>query len=327
MPAQRQDGFRPLPVFDRRLAFVGADFVDDLQNTFAVGAELHAEFLHHPAVVDHEVARPLPAAGLVVKGNLRVGQEFTHEVGQVAQADRVAAGIVDGVVRLVLHDHSSEDFGDLVDVDRGTHRVLVGELDGFAARRIGDAENVIDRAYDLVGTGHVGWADRRDLHSVFLAVILRLPFVEDFVHRVLHMAVLEIVFVDDAVAIEFLLAADRYRTGIDEPVAAREPRRLEAIVHAQNVELESNTGRQVATDVIGKVDYPVGLYGHHHAHQIVELADVATQHPHFREFTVICGLRVDVHANSLFAVLREERGQGPANKPSAADDQCRHLGY
>src|SRR4051794_23217907 len=176
MTAQGQDGLQPLPVCDRRLAFFDADFVDDLQNTFAVGAELHAEFLHYSAVVDHEVARPLPAAGLVVKGNLRVGQEFAHEVGQVAQADRVAASIVDGVVRLILCDHSREDFGDLVDVYRRTHRVLVGELDGFAARRIGNAENVIDRAYDLVGTGHVGRADRRDLHSVFLAVILRLPF-------------------------------------------------------------------------------------------------------------------------------------------------------
>ena len=98
--------FGPLPVADRRLAFFGADFVDDLQDAFAVGAELHAEFLHHPAVVDQIIARPFPAAGFVVEGDLRVGQEFAHEVGQIAQADRVAAGIVDGVVWLVLRNHA-----------------------------------------------------------------------------------------------------------------------------------------------------------------------------------------------------------------------------
>jgi hypothetical protein len=31
---------------DRRLAFFGADFVDDLQHALAIGAELHAEFGH-----------------------------------------------------------------------------------------------------------------------------------------------------------------------------------------------------------------------------------------------------------------------------------------
>jgi hypothetical protein len=41
---------------DRWLAFIGADFVDDLQYALAIGAELHAEFRHDAAVVDHEVA-------------------------------------------------------------------------------------------------------------------------------------------------------------------------------------------------------------------------------------------------------------------------------
>jgi len=186
---------------------------------------------------------------------------------------------------------------------------------------------VVDRAHDLVRAGHIGRTDRRDLHSVFLAVILCLPFVEDLVHRVLHMAVLEIGFVDDAVAIKFLLAADRHRTGIDDPVAAREPCRLEAIVHAQDVELERDARWQVAADVIGKVDHPIGLHGGHHAHQIVELADVAAQHPHFGEFAVIGSLRVDVHANSLFTAPREKRDQAPADKAGAADDQRRHVHF
>ena len=58
---------------DRRLAFIGADFVDDLQYALAIGAELHAEFRHDAAVVDHEVARSLPAGtvNLVDLGHLR----------------------------------------------------------------------------------------------------------------------------------------------------------------------------------------------------------------------------------------------------------------
>jgi hypothetical protein len=38
---------------------------------------------------------------------------------------------------------------------------------------------------------------------VLFAIILRLPFVEDLVHRVLQVAVLEIALIDDALAIEF----------------------------------------------------------------------------------------------------------------------------
>src|SRR6266566_6899008 len=83
---------RSLAVGDWRLALFGAHFVDDLQDALAIGAELHAEFRHHAAVVDHEIARPLAAAGFVVKADLRIRQKFAHDVGQFAQADRVAAG-------------------------------------------------------------------------------------------------------------------------------------------------------------------------------------------------------------------------------------------
>src|SRR5579864_8398462 len=70
---------------DRRLAFFGADFVDDLQHALAIGAELHAEFGHDAAVVDHEVARPLPAAGFAVKADLRIRQKLADDIGKVAE--------------------------------------------------------------------------------------------------------------------------------------------------------------------------------------------------------------------------------------------------
>ena len=50
------DEMAKLRVGDRRFAFFGADFVDDLQHALAIGAELHAEFGHDAAVIDHEVA-------------------------------------------------------------------------------------------------------------------------------------------------------------------------------------------------------------------------------------------------------------------------------
>src|SRR5690242_2048109 len=87
----------PASAGDRRLAFFGADFVDDLQHALAIGAELHAEFGDNAAVVDHEVAGALAAAGFVVERDLRIGEKLAHDVGEVAEADRVAAGVVDGV--------------------------------------------------------------------------------------------------------------------------------------------------------------------------------------------------------------------------------------
>ena len=204
---------------------------------------------------------------------------------------------------------------------------LYGNLTGLPRAGLRDAENVVDRADHLVRAGHIGRADRRDLHAVLFAVILRLPLVEDLVHRVLHVAVLEIVFVDDALAIKFLLAADRHRTGIDDPVAPGEARRLEAVVHAEDVQLERDARRQVAADVIGEVDHPVGLHRRHRGHHVVELADIAAQHPHLGQLAEIGGLRVDVHDHGLLALLRQKRDQPPADKPGAADDQRRHVRF
>src|SRR6185295_6814960 len=84
-----------LPVADRGEALFAADLVDDLQYPLAIGAELDAEFLHHPGIVDHEVAAEFPAAGFLVEGDLCIGQELAHEVGNLAEADRLTAGVVD----------------------------------------------------------------------------------------------------------------------------------------------------------------------------------------------------------------------------------------
>ena len=163
------------------------------------------------------------------------------------------------------------------------------------------------------------------VEAVFLAVILRLPFVEDFVHRVLHMAVAEIVLVDDAVAIKMLLAADRERTGIGDASDPAQPRRLEAIVHAEDVELERDPRRIFAAKEIGEVDHPLGLRRDHRRHDIVELADIAAHDPHlFAKALVIGGAGVDVHADDFLAALRQQRDETAPDEAGAADHEYRH---
>ena len=131
--------------------------------------------------------------------------------------------------------------------------------------------------------------------------------------------------VDDAVAVEFLLAADRQRAGIGDPVAAGEPRRLEAIVHAEDVELERDARRVLAAEEIGEVDDPFRLGLGHRRHDVVELADIAAHDPHLLAVVgEIGGLRVDVHADDLLAALGEKRNKAAADKAGAAEDQDRH---
>src|SRR5712664_2924334 len=111
-----------LPVSDGRQASFPASVVDDLQYALAVGQILEPEFLDQAAVVDQVVPRLLLPAGLLVEGDLRVGQELAHELGEVAQADRRSPRTVDRVTRLVGQQHPREHLGNIVDMDRAAHR-------------------------------------------------------------------------------------------------------------------------------------------------------------------------------------------------------------
>src|SRR5580700_3252811 len=109
--------------------------IDDLQNTLPVGPVLHTEFLHKPRVIYQVVPRDFLAAGVLVERDLRPRQELPHNVGEFAQADRLAAGVVDPVLRLVLHDDAGEDFRHLVEMDWTAHRVPEWEPERVSARR------------------------------------------------------------------------------------------------------------------------------------------------------------------------------------------------
>ena len=140
------------------------------------------------------------------------------------------------------------------------------------------------------------------------------------------MAVAEIGLVDQPLAVMLLLAADRDRTGVDHPVTADQTGRLEAIVHAEHVELEGDPRRQIAADVIGEIDHPVGFGLGHTPDQVVKLADVAAHHPHLlAEPGVVGGLRVDVHADDFLTAGGEQRHEAAADKAGAADDHHGHA--
>src|SRR5205085_5284008 len=121
------------------------------------------------------------------------------------------------------------------------------------------------------------------------------------------------------------LAANRKRAGIDHPVDAGEARRLEAIIHAEDVELEGDPRRVLAAEPIGEIDDPRRLGVRHCRHDVVELADVAADHAHL--LAVIGGIRgrrVDVHADDFLAALRHQWYEAAADEAGAAEDQDRH---
>src|SRR5579871_2575455 len=112
---------------DRRPPLLAPHFVDDLQHAFAIRTVLNAELLDEAAIVDQIIAGDFFAAALLVETDPGVRQVFAYNVGDLAEADRDAAGIVDPVLGMIGHDYPGEDFGDLVDMDRAAHRVLERE--------------------------------------------------------------------------------------------------------------------------------------------------------------------------------------------------------
>src|SRR5215471_1107099 len=114
-------------VGDGREARFAAGVVDDLQDALAVRKILQPELLDKAGIVDQVIAGGSLAAGLVIEGDLRIGQEFAHQVGELAETDRRSTRIVNCMARLVGQQNPGKHLGDVVDMDRGAHRVLVRE--------------------------------------------------------------------------------------------------------------------------------------------------------------------------------------------------------
>ena len=189
------------------------------------------------------------------------------------------------------------------------------------------APNVIGGAASLVRAGHVGWADSGDVHAIYAVELLGLELIEALVHGVLARAVHRVVLVDQPVAEGALLPADGHRAGVDHPVDAAYPGRLEAVVHAQHVQLHREVGRVVAAaQQVGQVHDPVGLGGQHRLHHVLELGDVAVHHAYqVPELLVRHRPRVDVHYSDPLASFGQPAYGPSPDEPGAAQYQRRHT--
>src|SRR5207245_8899394 len=121
--------------------------------------------------------------------DLRVWQEYAHDVRQLAETHGDPARAVESVARGVGPQHAGEHLGDVLHVNQETHEPFLGKVHRLAARGLRHDLHVVHRATNLVGTGDVGRTHARDRHAVVLDVLARLELVEELVHRVLARAV------------------------------------------------------------------------------------------------------------------------------------------
>ena len=154
-----------------------------------------------------------------------------------------------------------------------------------------------------------------------------MEFVEPFVHGVLAGAVHRVVFVGQPVPEVALLPADRDGAGIDHPVDAAQTRRLEAVVHPQQVQLHGEVGAVfAAAQQVSQVDDTVGLGLNDSADDTGEIGNVPEDHSDLvAESGKGSGAGVDVHANNLFTPFHQSADNPGANESGAADNQNRHY--
>ena len=179
----------------------------------------------------------------------------------------------------------------------------------------------------FVGPGHVGGPDAGDGHAVDLVELLGLELVEPLVHGILAGAVHRVVLIDHPVAEVGLLSADGDGAGVGHPVHPGDTGRLEAIIHAQDVQLHGEMGRVVAAaQQIGQVHDAVRLGVHDGRNHVLKLHDVAAHDLYLvSEFAEVRGSRVDVHHEDLLAALDQPGNNPLSDKAGAAQYQGCHI--
>ena len=220
------------------------------------------------------------APALVVEADLGVGKVAAHDVGQVAQADGRAAGVVHLALAAVHQGNTDERLGDVLDVDGQPPHILVGEAHRFAPGRQRYAAHVVHGAAHLVGPGHVSRPDAGDTHAVVLVEHFGLKFVEYLVSGVLAGAEYAVVLVGLAVTEIGLLPAHRHRTGVNDAIDAQQSSGFKAVVHAQDIQTHLVVRVSfAAAEQIGQVDDTVGLRFDDGVGHLLELGDVHPRSP------------------------------------------------
>jgi len=236
-------------------------------------------------------------------------------------------GIVEDVLRGVGEQNAREHLRDVLHVDQQAHAALLRQMHGLAAGGLAHELHVIGGAPDLVGAGDVGGAHARDRHRVVLDVLLRLKLVEGLVDGVLARAVGRIVFGRRPVAEVALLPAHRDRAGVHHPLHPSQARRLEAVVHPEDVEAHDLVRITLTrSEAVGQVDEPVRLDLEHRPHHVVEPGHVAADQRHLLRHgrKRRHGVRIQIHARHRLAATDEPTHEPGADEPRAADHQYRH---
>ena len=77
-----------------------------------------------------------------------------------------------------------------------------------------------------------------------------------------------------------LLSADGNGAGVNDPVHSQQTRRLEAVVHAKNVQLHVQVGVGLpATQQVGQVYHAIGLGHGNRVNHVLELGNITANNP------------------------------------------------
>jgi hypothetical protein len=147
------------------------------------------------------------------------------------------------------------------------------------------------------------------------------------VHRVLAGAVDRVVLGGEPLAEVALLAAHRDGAGVDDTLDAGQPAGLEAVVHAENVQLHDLVGIALAgAEAVGEVDHAFGLDLEDEAHHVLEVRDVAAHHRTADGLAVEGdGARIEIHAHHRLAACDQLANEAWSDEPGGAEHEHRHV--
>src|SRR5262245_11393596 len=145
-----------------------------------------------------------------------------------------------------------------------------------------------------------------------LVILLGLKLVKNLVHGILAGAVGRIILMHEPVAKVFLQSAHRHRTGIHHALDATQPGGLEAVVHAQNVELHSEMGLVFATpEEIGQIEDARWSGLERDTHDILKLRHITSDDLHLiAQVSERGSAGIDIHTHHVFTA-RHQPTNGP----------------
>ena len=197
-----------------------------------------------------------------------------------------------------------------------------GKLDRLLAGGQDLALDVVHGAAHLVGSGDVGRSDAGDGHVVGAVVPVGLVLVEALGDGVDAAAEAEVVLGDHFVAVQPLGSVDGERAGVDDAADVEQAGGLEAVVHAEDVDLDLRMGVGLGgAEDVGEVEHAVGFGGDERLDDVAHDGDVAVDDLDLVAERVEDGrVGVDVHAVDFVSVLDQASHDAGSDESAAAED-------